>query len=227
MSAVPTVPVATGSSSGSRTRAAAAAFTAAFAFLPIVAGGRTTAAPELPALLSDTLTASHIPGALVFEPPRPAPPQRPASAEAVSALRERTGLTWEEIARMFGVSRRTIHNWAGGAPVSLARERRLHQVTETIADFPVAAELMRSALRSDSGGRPIIDVIAMGAPDALIRAHLSSRVGPARTRVTTPPPPPTAVPKQAADTRQVNVRSLLVSGTLPHLDAGGAGDRGP
>lgn len=49
----------------------------------------------------------------------------PETAETVRDLHSRSGLSWDELARLVGVSRRTIHNWANGATVSRANARRL------------------------------------------------------------------------------------------------------
>src|SRR6266542_2454198 len=40
--------------------------------------------------------------------------KRPSVALSVRHLYEASGLTWEQLARLFGVSRRAVHNWANG-----------------------------------------------------------------------------------------------------------------
>ena len=45
---------------------------------------------------------------------------RKSDAELVRSLRERSGLTWELLARVLGVSRRSLHMWAAGATVNAA-----------------------------------------------------------------------------------------------------------
>lgn len=52
------------------------------------------------------------------------------SASAIMELRRLTGLTWEEIARVFGVSRRSIHFWASGQPLSTNNEERLQNLIQ-------------------------------------------------------------------------------------------------
>src|SRR5262245_8901698 len=46
----------------------------------------------------------------------------PAATETVGAavmeIRRRSGLTWEELGDLFGVSRRSVHHWASGKTVS-------------------------------------------------------------------------------------------------------------
>jgi DNA-binding XRE family transcriptional regulator len=40
------------------------------------------------------------------------------AAENVRWLHENSGLTWDQLGRLFGVSRRTVHLWANGARVN-------------------------------------------------------------------------------------------------------------
>lgn len=49
-----------------------------------------------------------------------APVPRKSDAELIRSLRERSGLTWELLARALGVSRRSLHMWAAGATVTAA-----------------------------------------------------------------------------------------------------------
>jgi transcriptional regulator with XRE-family HTH domain len=60
--------------------------------------------------------------------------QAPAVSSATDApaamrqLRLLTGLTWEQLASVFGVSRRAVHFWANGEPMTAANEQRLSRV---------------------------------------------------------------------------------------------------
>lgn len=175
--------------------------------------------PPNPTFLSDVLTASHIPGVDAGDGPAMS---LPASAVAIRDLKRRSALTWDELARLFGVSRKTVHNWDEGAKVSQAREQRLQEVAAIFADFPCTPKAIHGALRSVSDGRPIIDIVAMGAPAGLIRAHLAGRLGPPLTRITEPPPL-SRLGDAPSDSRLVSARSLLASGALPHLDQEGTG----
>lgn len=52
----------------------------------------------------------------------------PALASSVRSLRQRSGLTWEELAGIFGVTRRTLYNWSVGGQVSAVHARDLARV---------------------------------------------------------------------------------------------------
>jgi DNA-binding transcriptional regulator YiaG len=49
-------------------------------------------------------------------------------AQLVSELKEKSGLTAEQLGRLMGVSRRSIHNWSAGASISASREERVRQL---------------------------------------------------------------------------------------------------
>lgn len=51
-----------------------------------------------------------------------------AFADAVLEIRRRSGLTWEQLASVFGVDRRSVHLWASGRPMSAPNAERLNRV---------------------------------------------------------------------------------------------------
>lgn len=76
-------------------------------------------------------------------------------ADSVRRLRDATGLTWDQVARMFGVSRRAVHLWANGGKLSAANEELLVKANEIVAQLPgeSADEVRREFLRPQPGGR--------------------------------------------------------------------------
>jgi DNA-binding transcriptional regulator YiaG len=50
------------------------------------------------------------------------------NAGAIHELRLLTEFTWDQIARLFSVSRRSVHLWASGGPMSRENEEHLHRV---------------------------------------------------------------------------------------------------
>jgi DNA-binding transcriptional regulator YiaG len=52
---------------------------------------------------------------------------QPAGA-AIAELRRLSGLTWDQLARMFSVSRRSLHFWASGKPMAPSNEENLQRV---------------------------------------------------------------------------------------------------
>lgn len=57
-------------------------------------------------------------------------------AEAVRRVHDRSGLSWEQVARLFGVSRRSVHNWATGGVMNAENAARLSEISAAFADLP-------------------------------------------------------------------------------------------
>jgi transcriptional regulator with XRE-family HTH domain len=49
-------------------------------------------------------------------------------ADAVLEVRRRSGLTWEQLATLFKVERRSVHLWASGRPMSASNAEHLNRV---------------------------------------------------------------------------------------------------
>jgi transcriptional regulator with XRE-family HTH domain len=50
---------------------------------------------------------------------------------ALLELRRLSGITWEQLPELFGVSRRSLHFWASGKPQNSSNERRVQQLLAT------------------------------------------------------------------------------------------------
>lgn len=108
-------------------------------------------------------------------PPQPAPPLDPSAVPGMlQQLRRLSGLSWGEIARAVGVSRRTIHNWLSGARVAGVHLTRLLELSRVVSLAATgSAEATRAALLlPDANGRSLVDDLALAARPA--RRPLSS-----------------------------------------------------
>lgn len=83
---------------------------------------------------------------------------------AVSELRRVSGLTWEQVAQLFRVSRRSVHFWASGKPPSAENEQRLMQILDVVrrADCGDAQRNRRSLLRVNIGGQSAYELLQSG-----------------------------------------------------------------
>lgn len=74
-------------------------------------------------------------------------------------LRETSGLTWEQLAKVFGVSRRAVHLWVNGRRMNAGNAELLSALTAVVRDLPGATPEERRAwlLRPDESGRSVID----------------------------------------------------------------------
>jgi DNA-binding transcriptional regulator YiaG len=87
-----------------------------------------------------------------------------ATQKALSELRRLSGLTWEQLAKLFNVSRRSLHFWASGQPLSRFNEEHLNRLLGTIRYVDQgSASLNRSLLLCpDGNGNPLFDLLVAG-----------------------------------------------------------------
>lgn len=127
------------------------------------ANGTTASAPvmALPELLSSAQTNSG----LTLELPAP------AKAAAIAELRRRSGLTWEDLAELFGVSRRSVHFWASGKPLNASHEEALNQLLHVVRYIDRGAgAATRSALASlGADGVSPLELLAEGRYGEVMR----------------------------------------------------------
>lgn len=54
------------------------------------------------------------------------------TSESLLKIRKLTGLTWEQLSKLFNVSRRTLHFWASGKRLNSFNEKQLNLLLDTI-----------------------------------------------------------------------------------------------
>lgn len=88
---------------------------------------------------------------------------------AISELRRLAGLTWEQLARVFGVARRSLHFWASGKPINATNEERLRRLLAVVrrADRG-AADANRAMLLRDHDGVLPLDLLTEGRFDEFL-----------------------------------------------------------
>jgi hypothetical protein len=126
-----------------------------------------------------------------------------STASALAELRRISGLTWDQLGRLFDVSRRSVHFWASGKPLNAANEARLHQVLDVVrhADRG-SSSANRAALLGAVDGRVPFELLA-SQEFVEARSLLGRGVGRRRLRhgdlsgvakdARRPPPPETLV----------------------------------
>ena len=87
-----------------------------------------------------------------------------AVGSAIMELRRLSGMTWEQLANLFGVSRRTVHFWASGKALNAANEEKLYRVISTIQriDRGSAQENREILFMIQPDGAVPIDLIRAG-----------------------------------------------------------------
>jgi len=100
--------------------------------------------------------------------------QTPADRESTEAgifeLRRLSGLTWEELARLFEVSRRSVHFWASGKPMNSTNEERLGRLVAAIRKIDRGSGVATRAalLGASRTGQIPFDLLASGQYDRVL-----------------------------------------------------------
>lgn len=114
----------------------------------------------------------------------PVTPLQPAGA-AIGELRRLSGFTWDQLARLFGVSRRSLHFWASGKQMAPSNEEHLQRILSIVRKIDRgSASANRTALlgvRTD-GSFPC-DLLAAGKYDQVL-----ALLGPGEAHRATPRP---------------------------------------
>jgi len=83
-----------------------------------------------------------------------------STRDGLHELRRRSGLTWAQVGRLFGVSRRSVHFWASGKSMSSDNEEHLHHVLALVRKPGASADAIRGALLSLVAGRQVLELLA-------------------------------------------------------------------
>ncbi len=71
-------------------------------------------------------------------------------AQRIEEIRALTGLTIDQIGRLFGVSRRSVHNWISGNAMSTQHEERAAKILAIVQMLPGSTSAERRAALLDS-----------------------------------------------------------------------------
>jgi DNA-binding transcriptional regulator YiaG len=126
--------------------------------------------------------------------------------QAILEIRRRSGLTWDEIAGLFEVSRRSVHHWASGKTVSAEHDQRIRRTLAIIRriDRGDAQSTRNLLLTPDADGQLGIDLLRQGASDEILAQ--------AGTAIIPPQLAPTPLSDKARrDRRPVDPASLLLA----------------
>lgn len=113
------------------------------------------------AALGSGLPSQAVPPSRLLKAPIPAMDQAEIAVArseetALAELRRLSGLTFDQLARLFQTSRRAIHFWASGKPIAAANQEHLHRLLEVVRRMDRGSSSQnREALLSSSGNSPI------------------------------------------------------------------------
>lgn len=83
------------------------------------------------------------------------------SAEQLELIRSTMRLSVTELARVFSVTRQTVHEWCHGAPPALPNARRLNKLTDAVVLLldTVGTVSLQDLRRSIQGGPSLLDAV--------------------------------------------------------------------
>lgn len=99
------------------------------------------------------MTDFHWPTQLVM-PPLVVPAREqahndlPSMGGLLASIHSKSGLTWDQIARLFNVSRRSVHLWLAGGKMSAANEERLVAIESYVSSLDGDPDARRRRLLS-------------------------------------------------------------------------------
>ena len=102
-------------------------------------------------------------------------------AQQVSVIRAMSGLTTDQVGRLFGVSRRSIHNWMNGHAMAARHAEQAQRIFATLAALPASTPGERRAtLLASSSGESLFQQLLKQRNEA---ALLQVEGVPARARI--------------------------------------------
>lgn len=118
--------------------------------------------------------------------------------EGIAELRQRSGFTWDKLAELFGVSRRSMHYWASGESMTSDNEDHLQRCLSVLrsSDRGDAVTNRRSLLTADSNNTSPFDLLVRKRYGEALNAlgTAADSLPSVRPRVKVPenrlPPPP-------------------------------------
>lgn len=92
---------------------------------------------------------------------------------SIGDLRDLSGLTASQVARLFGVSRRSINHWLAGKPMAAQHEERFSLLLSTVRGLPGASPDERRAVLLDSSSGPSLfhQMLAQAPVDAVLQVN--------------------------------------------------------
>lgn len=102
----------------------------------------------------------------------------PTLARSVRSLRQRSGLTWDELATIFGVTRRTLYNWSIGGQLTSSHAQNLAKVIGLVNEMDAGEpRLTRSRLLAPAkdGSTLYARLCEQRRPSTLTHGDLSLR----------------------------------------------------
>ncbi len=108
------------------------------------------------------MTTSGVPSTVPQTLPSTLPGR--STQQAVNELRKLSGLTWDQLATLFNVSRRSVHFWASGQPLTSANEEKLNRILDVVEYISLGSASRNRSLLMDiaDDGKSYLEMLAAG-----------------------------------------------------------------
>jgi len=145
-------------------------------------------------------------------------PQGGTVRQEIAELRSLSGLTWEQTARLLGVTRRSVHFWASGEVVRPSHQERVHRLLAVLRQVDRGSAIEnRALLLTECAGRTLpFEILAGGRFEEALELM---KKGPGRTR---PVLTPLSPEEQLARTPSPPGQLVDASGDRVHKELRGA-----
>lgn len=140
-------------------------------FLLFVVGAATATSVLLgaPAAVASPATATSI---VINAPAASSPRAFESMPTKVKRMRELSGLTWDQFARAFNVSRRAAHHWASGGNLSAANAALLDEFDRLLTAIGLTQpeDVRRALINADDSGESPLEAFRKLAVGAYVEA---------------------------------------------------------
>lgn len=93
-------------------------------------------------------------------------------SEAMATIKSRTGASWDDLARIFGVSRQAVHSWVRGGAIKAAHEEKVRGLLARIEQLAALRPFqIRNRLLDETGNSLRAPLLAVDEPAILTADH--------------------------------------------------------
>lgn len=93
-------------------------------------------------------------------------------SEAMATIKSRTGASWDDLARIFSVSRQAVHSWVKGGAIKAAHEEKVRGILARIEQLTALRPFqIRNRLLDESGSSSRTKLLAAEEPAILTADH--------------------------------------------------------
>lgn len=136
-----------------------------------------------------------------------------SAPDLLDEIKNESGLTWDQIGRIMGVSRRSVHLWLNGRPPSADKEERLHAVVHVLRTVTTRSQAeTRSRLLDKTGGTSVFELLVSGHDDDALEVGRSRAASDHTASLFTHSPPLLTSDARTARRSSLNALDLIEVG---------------